>query len=83
MLAAAKFLLAFSAEAVCKVRLSAQSVVGLGHFHFLNFLFFPVLMEAKLSFVEPGCRWASKALGISYQGTMKISVRMLKTSGGL
>jgi len=41
-----------------------------------------------LSFVEPGRRWAhspspSKAPGISYQGTMKTSVRMLKTSGGL
>jgi len=48
----------------------------------------PVSEEAKLSFVEPGRRWAhsqspSKAPGISYQGTMKTSVRMLKTSGGL
>jgi len=48
----------------------------------------PVSVEAKLSFVEPGRRCArslspSKAPGISYQGTMKISVRMLKTSGGL
>jgi len=39
----------------------------------------------KLSFVEPGHRWAhspspSKAPGISYQGTMKTSVRMLETS---
>jgi len=47
-----------------------------------------VSVEAKLSFVEPGRRWAhspstSKAPGISYQGTMKTSVRMLKTSGGL
>jgi len=49
---------------------------------------FPVSVEAKLSFIEPGHRWAhspfpSKAAGISYQGTMKTSVRMLKTSGGL
>jgi len=48
----------------------------------------PVLVEAKLSFVEPGRRWAhspspSKARGISYHGNMKTSVRMLKTSGGL
>jgi len=50
--------------------------------------FSSVSVEAKLSFVEPGRRWAhspspSKAPGISYQGTMKTSVRMLKTSGGL
>jgi len=37
---------------------------------------FPVSVEAKLSFVKPGRRWAhspspSKAPGISYQGTMK------------
>jgi len=48
----------------------------------------PVSVEAKLSFVERGRRWAhslfpSKALGIPYQDTMKTSVRMLKTSGGL
>jgi len=48
----------------------------------------PVSVEAKLSFVEPGRRWAhspspSKASGISYQGTMKASLRMLNTSGGL
>jgi len=48
----------------------------------------PVSVEVKLSFLEPGRRWAhspspSKAPGISYQGTMKTSVRMLKTSGGL
>jgi len=48
----------------------------------------PVSVEAKLSFVEPGRRWVhsqspSKAPGISYQGTTKTSVRMLKTSGGL
>jgi len=48
----------------------------------------PVSVEAKLSFIDPGCRWAhspslSKAPGISYQGTMKTSVRMLTTSGGL
>jgi len=48
----------------------------------------PVLLGAKLSFIEPGCRWAhspspSKAPGISYQGTMKTSARMLKISGGL
>jgi len=48
---------------------------------------FPVSVEAKLSFVEPGHRWAhspscSKAPGVSYQGTMKTSVRILKTSGG-
>jgi len=48
----------------------------------------PVSVEAKLSFVEPGRRWAhspsrSKTPGISYQGTMKTSVRMLKTAGGL
>jgi len=47
----------------------------------------PVSVGVKLSFVEPGCRWAhspslSKAPGISYQGTMKTSVRMLETSGG-
>jgi len=47
-----------------------------------------VSVEAKLSFVEPGHTWAqspspSKAPGISYQRTMKTSVRMLKTSGGL
>jgi len=35
----------------------------------------PVSVEAKLSFVEPGRRWAyslspSKAPGISYKGTM-------------
>jgi len=46
---------------------------------------FPVSVEAKLSFVEPSRRWAhssspSKAPGISYQGTMKTSIRMLKTS---
>jgi len=50
--------------------------------------FSSVSVEAKLSLVEPGRRWAyspspSKAPGISYQGTMKTSVRMLKTSGGL
>jgi len=33
-------------------------------------------VEAKLAFIEPGCRWAqgpspNKAPGISYQGTMK------------
>jgi len=49
---------------------------------------FPVSVEAKLSFVEPGRSWAhssspSKAPGISYQGTMKTSARMFKTSGGL
>jgi len=48
----------------------------------------PVSVEVKLSFVEPGHRWAhspshSKAPDISYQGTMKTSVRMFKTSGGL
>jgi len=48
----------------------------------------PVSVGAKLSFVEPGRRWAHspspiKAPGISYQGTMKTCVRMLKTSGGL
>jgi len=48
----------------------------------------PVSMESKLSFVEPGRRWAhspspSKAPGISYQGTMKTSVRMLKILSGL
>jgi len=47
-----------------------------------------VLVEAKLSFIEPGRRWAhspspSKASGIPYQGTMKTSMRMLKASGGL
>jgi len=47
-----------------------------------------VSVGTKLAFVEPGRRWAhspspSKAPGISYQGTMKTSVRMLKTSGGL
>jgi len=46
------------------------------------------LAEVKMSFIEPGRRWAhspypSKAPGISYQGTMKTSVIMLKTSGGL
>jgi len=46
----------------------------------------PVSVGAKLSFVEPGCRWAhspspSKAPGDSYQGTMKTS--MLKTSRGV
>jgi len=45
-------------------------------------------LRRRLIFVEPGRRWAyspspSKAPGISYQGTMKTSVRMLKTSGGL
>jgi len=44
----------------------------------------PVSVEAKLSFVDPGRRRApspspSKAPGISYQGTMKTSVKMLKT----
>jgi len=48
----------------------------------------PVSVEAKLSFVEPGRRWArspspSKDPGISYQGTMKTSMRMSKTLGGL
>jgi len=48
----------------------------------------PVSVGTKLSFVEPGHIWAhspspSKAPGISYQGTMKTSMRMLKTSGGL
>jgi len=42
----------------------------------------------KLSFVESGRRWAhspspSKAPGISYQGTMKTSVRMSQTSVSL
>jgi len=42
-----------------------------------------VSVDAKLIFVEPGRRWAhspssSRAPGISYQGTMKTSVRMLK-----
>jgi len=41
----------------------------------------------RLIFVERGHRWAhspspSRAPGISYQGTMKTSARMLKTSGG-
>jgi len=50
--------------------------------------FSSVSVEAKLSFVEPGRRWAhspspSKAPGISYQVTMITYVRMLKTSGGL
>jgi len=49
---------------------------------------FPVSVEAKLSFIEPGRRWAhspspSKAPRISYQGTIKTSVMMLKTPGGL
>jgi len=36
-----------------------------------------VSVEAKLIFVEPGHRWVhSPAPGISYQGTMKTSVRM-------
>jgi len=48
----------------------------------------PVSVEAKLSFVEPDRRWAhspspSKAPDISYKGTMKTSVRILKTSGSL
>jgi len=48
----------------------------------------PVSVGVKLSFVEPGRRWAhspspSKAPGISYHGTMKTSARMLKTLGGL
>jgi len=39
-----------------------------------------------LIFVEPGLRWAhspssTRAPGIPYQGTMKTSMRMLKTSG--
>jgi len=43
-----------------------------------------VSVEAKLSFVEPGCRRAhspssSGAPGIPYQGTMKTSMRMLRT----
>jgi len=43
-----------------------------------------VLVEAKLSFVEPGRRWAhspssSGAPGVPYQATMKTSVRMLRT----
>jgi len=40
----------------------------------------PVSVEAKLSFVEPGRSSPPpcKAPGISYQGTMKTSVRMLK-----
>jgi len=47
-----------------------------------------VSVEAKLSFVEPGRRWAHSpfsggAPGILYQGTMKTSVRMIGTSGGL
>jgi len=47
-----------------------------------------VSVEGKLIFIEPGLRWAhspssSRAHGIPYQGTMKTSVRMLKTSGGL
>jgi len=50
--------------------------------------FSSVSVEAKLSFVEPGRRWAHspslrKAPGISYQGTMKTSVRMFESSGGL
>jgi len=48
----------------------------------------PVSVEAKLSSVELGHRWAhspspNKAPGTSYQDTMKTSVRMLETSGGL
>jgi len=50
----------------------------------------PVSVESKLSSVEPGCRWApvvhppvKPLVRVSYQGTMKTSVRMLKTSGGL
>jgi len=47
-----------------------------------------VSVEAKLIFVEPGRRRAhspssSKAPGISYRGTMKTSVTMLRTSGSL
>jgi len=47
-----------------------------------------VSVEAKLIFVEPGRRWAhspssSKAPGVPYQGNMKTSVGMLKTSEGL
>jgi len=42
----------------------------------------------RLIFVEPGRRWAhssssSRAPSIPYQSTMKTSVRMLITSGGL
>jgi len=53
-----------------------------------HYLELPVPVSAKLSFVEPGRRWAhslspSKAAGISYQGTVKTSMKMLKTSGGL
>jgi len=49
----------------------------------VQFSWVPVSVEVKLSFVEPGRRWAhsptpSKVTGISYQGTMKTSVRMLK-----
>jgi len=47
-----------------------------------------VSVEAKLIFIEQGRRWAhssssSRAPGIPYQGTMKTSVGMLRTSGGL
>jgi len=54
----------------------------------LSLQFSSLSVEAEVAFVEPGRRWAhspspSKAPGISYQGTMKTSVRMLNTSGGL
>jgi len=58
------------------------------YLHLISFVllrsYFPV--SAKLFFIESGRRWThspspSKAHGISYQGTMKTSVRMLKTSG--
>jgi len=53
-----------------------------------KYLTVPVSVEVKMSFEEPGRRWAhspspSKAPGISYQGAMKSFMRMLKTSGGL
>jgi len=68
---------------------SVTVVQGLLYYCEHSIIQFPVSVEAKLSFVEPGRRWAhspsrSKTPGISYQGRpLKTSVRMLKTAGGL
>jgi len=78
-------------ELNCTVWGTMQHLVTLAFRHCVQIIFLlpiPVSMEAKLSFVEPGRIWAhssspSKAPGISYQGTLKTSLLMLKNSGGL
>jgi len=83
----AKILLQVNIKAVHNIKTSLGIILHHGLFVPLSaFLLFlasgvPVSVEVKLSFVEPGRRWAhslspSKAPGIFCQGTMKTSVKM-------